>query len=311
MFVTTANQMGPIQPAFLDRMEIIELPGYTLEEKVEICRRHIIPRQLKATGMDRKRVRISVGAIRRIIQGYTREAGLRNVEREINKLIRKLVFKMVEEEQQDNPAIIYAIGPRDVKEYLGVEKITDDTRLKQNRIGVATGLAWTPVGGDILFIETSIMKGKGQLILTGQLGDVMKESAQAALSYIRSNAAKYKLLDFPFDERNIHIHVPEGAIPKDGPSAGITLATALFSTMSNRHVNAALAMTGEITLRGDVLPVGGLKEKLLAAKRAGIREIVVSKLNQKNIEEIEPEYLTGLTLHYVKKVDEVFKLALV
>jgi len=155
------------------------------------------------------------------------------------------------------------------------------------------------------------MKGKGQLILTGQLGDVMKESAQAALSYIRSNAAKYKLLDFPFDERNIHIHVPEGAIPKDGPSAGITLATALFSTMSNRHVNAALAMTGEITLRGDVLPVGGLKEKLLAAKRAGIREIVVSKLNQKNIEEIEPEYLTGLTLHYVKKVDEVFKLALV
>jgi ATP-dependent Lon protease len=311
MFITTANQMGPIQPAFRDRMEIIELPGYTLEEKVEICRRHIIPRQLKATGMDRKRVRISVGAIRRIIQGYTREAGLRNVEREINKLIRKLVFKMVEEGQQDNPAIIYAIGPRDVQEYLGVEKITDDTRLKQNRIGVATGLAWTPVGGDILFIETSIMKGKGQLILTGQLGDVMKESAQAALSYIRSNAAKYKLLDFPFDERNIHIHVPEGAIPKDGPSAGITLATALFSTMSNRHVNAALAMTGEITLRGDVLPVGGLKEKLLAAKRAGIREIVVSKLNQKNIEEIEPEYLTGLTLHYVKKVDEVFKLALV
>ncbi len=311
MFITTANQMGPIQPAFRDRMEIIELPGYTLEEKVEICRRHIIPRQLKATGMDRKRVRISVGAIRRIIQGYTREAGLRNVEREINKLIRKLVFKMVEEGQQDNPAIIYAIGPRDVQEYLGVEKITDDTRLKQNRIGVATGLAWTPVGGDILFIETSIMKGKGQLILTGQLGDVMKESAQAALSYIRSNAAKYKLTDFPFDERNIHIHVPEGAIPKDGPSAGITLATALFSTMSNRHVNAALAMTGEITLRGDVLPVGGLKEKLLAAKRAGIREIVVSKLNQKNIEEIEPEYLTGLTLHYVKKVDEVFKLALV
>ncbi len=311
MFITTANQLGPIQPAFRDRMEIIELPGYTMEEKVEICRRHIIPRQLKAAGMDRKRVKISVKAIRRIIQGYTREAGLRNVEREIGKLIRKVVFKMVEEEQQDNPEIIYTIGPKDVHEYLGVEKITEDTRLKQNRVGVATGLAWTPVGGDILFIETSIMSGKGQLILTGQLGDVMKESAQAALSYIRSNAAKYKLLDFPFDERNIHIHVPEGAIPKDGPSAGITLATALFSAMSNRPVNAALAMTGEITLRGDVLPVGGLKEKLLAAKRAGIQEIVVSKQNQKNIEEIEPEYLTGLKLHYVKKVDEVFKLALV
>ncbi|MCK5879912.1 MAG: endopeptidase La [Holophagae bacterium] len=311
MFITTANQLGPIQPAFRDRMEVIELPGYTLEEKVEICRRHIIPRQLKANGMDRKRVRFSVAAIRRIIQGYTREAGLRNVEREINKLIRKLVFKMVVEGEQDNAKIIYRIGPKDFQEYLGVEKITEDTRLKRNRIGVATGLAWTPVGGDILFIETSVMKGKGQLILTGQLGDVMKESAQAALSYIRANEAKYKLLDFPFDKRNIHIHVPEGAIPKDGPSAGITLATALLSTMTSRPVNAALAMTGEITLRGDVLPVGGLKEKLLAAKRAGIREIVVSEQNQKNIEEIEPEYLTGLKLHYVKTVDEVFKLALV
>lgn len=311
MFITTANQLGPIQPAFRDRMETIELPGYTLEEKVEICRRHIIPRQLKANGMDRKRLRILVGAIRQIIQGYTREAGLRNVEREINKLIRKLVFKMVAEGQQDNPKIVYRIASKDIQEYLGVEKITEDTRLKRNRIGVATGLAWTPVGGDILFIETSEMKGKGQLILTGQLGDVMKESAQAALSYIRSNESKYKLSDFPFDERNIHIHVPEGAIPKDGPSAGITLATALLSTMTNRPVNAALAMSGEITLRGDVLPVGGLKEKLLAAKRAGIREIVVSEQNQKNIEEIEPEYLVGLEFHYVKTVDEVFKLALV
>ncbi len=311
MFITTANQLGPIQPAFRDRMEIIELPGYTLEEKVEICKRHIIPRQLKENGMKGKRVRFSVAAIRLIIRGYTREAGLRNVEREINKLIRKVVFKMVSEEQQDNPEIIYRIGPKDVSEYLGVEKITEDTRLKRNRIGVATGLAWTPVGGDILFIETSVMKGKGQLILTGQLGDVMKESAQAALSYIRANESKYKLSDFPFDERNIHIHVPEGAIPKDGPSAGITIATSLLSTMTNQPVNSALAMTGEITLRGDILPVGGLKEKLLAAKRAGIKEIVVSEQNQKNIEEIEPEYLTGLEFHYVKVVDEVFKLAIV
>jgi len=311
MFITTANQLEPIQPAFRDRMEIIELPGYTLEEKVQICKRHIIPRQLKANGMDRKRVKIADSAIRKIIQGYTREAGLRNVEREINKLVRKIVFRMVERGEHDQPDVVYRIRAKDVADYLGVEKVTEDTRLTRNRIGVATGLAWTPVGGDILFIETSVMKGKGNLILTGQLGDVMKESAMAALSYIRSNAKKYKLDTFPFDERNIHIHVPEGAIPKDGPSAGITLATALLSALCQRPVNAGLAMTGEITLRGDVLPVGGLKEKLLAAKRAKIRQIVVSEQNRKNIQDIEPEYLEGLEIFYVKSVDEVFKLTLI
>lgn len=310
MFITTANQLGPIQPAFRDRMEIIELSGYTMEEKVQICKRHIIPKQLQENGVEKKRVRIADGAIKKIIEGYTREAGLRNLERSINKLIRKIVFKIVSEDEIESDKV-YNVSAKDVKGYLGVEKITDDTRLKENRIGVATGLAWTPVGGDILFIETSIMKGKGNLILTGQLGDVMKESARAALSYIRSNAEKYKVDKFPFDERIIHIHIPEGAIPKDGPSAGITLATALMSAIVGKPINSRVAMTGEITLRGDVLPVGGLKEKLLAAKRAGIKEIIASEQNRKNIEEIEQHYLEGLTFHYVKKVDEVFKKALV
>ncbi len=311
MFITTANQLGPIQPAFLDRMEVIELPGYTLEEKVEIVKRHIIPRQLKANGMDKKRVRITDGAIKKIIQGYTREAGLRNVERNINKLIRKIVFQMVADGEIDNEKKIYRATKDNVTDYLGVEKVTEDTRLKRNQIGVSTGLAWTPFGGDILFIETSVMKGKGALILTGQLGDVMKESARAALSYIRTNEKRYKLADFPFDERNIHIHVPEGAIPKDGPSAGITLATSLLSALTEKPVNAGLAMTGEITLRGDVLPVGGLKEKLLAAKRARIRDIIVSEQNRKNIQEIEDFYLEGINIHYVKTVDEVFRKALI
>ncbi len=310
MFITTANQLGPIQPAFRDRMEIIELSGYTLEEKVQICKKHIIPKQLKENGMNKKRVRITDGAIKKVIEGYTREAGLRNLERLINKLIRKIVFKMVSENEIESDKV-YKVGVKEVKEYLGVEKITEDTRLKENRIGVATGLAWTPVGGDILFIEVSVMKGKGNLILTGQLGDVMKESARAALSYIRSNEEKYKVDTFPFDEKNIHIHIPEGAIPKDGPSAGITLATALISAITEKPVNSRVAMTGEITLRGDVLPVGGLKEKLLAAKRAGIKEIIASEQNRKNIEEIEDNYLEGLTIHYVKTVDEVFKKALV
>ena len=310
MFITTANQLGPIQPAFRDRMEIIELPGYTLAEKVEIVKRHIIPRQLKANGMDRKRVRITKSAIRKIIQGYPREAGLRNVEREINKLIRKLVFQMVANNEIDKTDIIYNVTPDAVAEHLGVEKVTEDTRLRRNQVGIATGLAWTPVGGDILFIETSIMKGKGNLILTGQLGDVMKESAQAALSYIRSNEKRYKLTEYPFDQRTLHIHIPEGAIPKDGPSAGITMATAMISALTNRKVKAALAMTGEITLRGDVLPVGGLKEKLLAAKQARIKQIIASEENRKNIEDIEASYLDGLTIHYVKTVDEVFELAL-
>jgi len=277
---------------------------------VEICRRHIIPRQLKATGMDRKRVRISVGAIRRIIQGYTREAGLRNVEREINKLIRKLVFKMVEEEQQDNPAIIYAIGPRDVKEYLGVEKITDDTRLKQNRIGVATGLAWTPVGGDILFIETSIMKGKGQLILTGQLGDVMKESAQAALSYVRSNVAKFNLETNFFEKKEIHVHVPAGATPKDGPSAGITMFIALVSLLTQRPTRANVAMTGEITLRGRVLPVGGIKEKVLAAKEAGLKTVILPKMNEKDLEEVPKEVRDVVEFKFIEEMEEAIKIAL-
>lgn len=311
MFITTANQLGPIQPAFLDRMEVIELPGYTLEEKVEIVKRHIVPRQLKANGMDKKRVRITDGAIKKIIQGYTREAGLRNVERNINKLIRKIVFQMVADGEIDNEKKIYRATVKNVTDYLGVEKVTEDTRLKRNQIGVSTGLAWTPFGGDILFVETSVMKGKGALILTGQLGDVMKESARAALSYIRTHEKRYKLVDFPFDARNIHIHVPEGAIPKDGPSAGITLATSLLSALTNKPVHAGIAMTGEITLRGDVLPVGGLKEKLLAAKRARIQDIVVSEQNRKNIEEIEEFYLAGIHIHYVKTVDEVFKKALI
>ena len=311
MFITTANQLDTIQPAFLDRMEVIQIPGYTLEEKVEIAKRHLIPKQMKENGVPKGKIKITSGAIKKIVEGYTREAGVRNLERLINKLIRKIIFKMVENDEFDNPEVKYTIKAKDVRKYLGVEKVLEDRRLKENRIGVATGLAWTPFGGDILFIETSVMRGSGRLILTGQLGDVMKESAQAALSYLRANEKKYKLSEFPFDKKDIHIHVPAGAIPKDGPSAGITLATSLLSALTEKPVKASVAMTGEITLRGDVLAVGGLKEKILAAKRAGISEIIAPKENQNEIEEIEPQYLEGLNIHYVKSVDEVFKLAIV
>ena len=311
MFITTANQLDTIQPAFLDRMEVIQIPGYTLEEKVEIAKRHLIPKQMKENGVPKGKIKITSGAIKKIVEGYTREAGVRNLERLINKLIRKIIFKMVENDEFDNPEVKYTVKAKDVRTYLGVEKVLEDRRLKENRIGVATGLAWTPFGGDILFIETSVMRGSGRLILTGQLGDVMKESAQAALSYLRANEKKYKLTEFPFDKKDIHIHVPAGAIPKDGPSAGITLATSLLSALSEKPVKASVAMTGEITLRGDVLAVGGLKEKILAAKRAGINEIIAPKENQNEIEEIEPQYLEGLNIHYVKSVDEVFKLAIV
>ena len=311
MFITTANQLDTIQPAFLDRMEVIQIPGYTLEEKVEIAKRHLIPKQMKENGVPKGKIKITSGAIKKIVEGYTREAGVRNLERLINKLIRKIIFKMVENDEFDNPEVKYTVKAKDVRKYLGVEKVLEDRRLKENRIGVATGLAWTPFGGDILFIETSVMRGSGRLILTGQLGDVMKESAQAALSYLRANEKKYKLSEFPFDKKDIHIHVPAGAIPKDGPSAGITLATSLLSALTEKPVKASVAMTGEITLRGDVLAVGGLKEKILAAKRAGISEIIAPKENQNEIEEIEPQYLEGLNIHYVKSVDEVFKLAIV
>ncbi len=310
MFITTANQLDTIQPAFLDRMEVIHIPGYTLEEKVEIAKRHLIPKQMKENGVPKGKIKITSGAIKKIVEGYTREAGVRNLERLINKLIRKIIFKMVENDEFDNPEVKYTVKANDVRKYLGVEKVLEDRRLKENRIGVATGLAWTPFGGDILFIETSVMRGNGKLILTGQLGDVMKESAQAALSYLRANEKKYKLEQFPFDKKDIHIHVPAGAIPKDGPSAGITLATSLLSALSEKPVKSSVAMTGEITLRGDVLAVGGLKEKILAAKRAGIKEIIAPKENRNEIEEIEPQYLEGLTIHYVKSVDEVFKLAI-
>ncbi len=310
MFITTANQLDTIQPAFLDRMEVIRIPGYTLEEKIEIAKRHLIPKQMKENGVPKGKITITKGAIKKIVEGYTREAGVRNLERLINKLIRKIIFKMVENNEFENPDVKYTVKAGDVRKYLGVEKVLEDRRLKENRVGVATGLAWTPFGGDILFIETSVMRGNGRLILTGQLGEVMKESAQAALSFLRANEKKYKLEKFPFDKKDIHIHVPAGAVPKDGPSAGITLATSLLSALTEKPVKASVAMTGEITLRGDVLAVGGLKEKILAAKRAGIKEIIAPKENRNEIEEIEEQYLEGLKIHYVKSVDEVFKLAL-
>ncbi len=310
MFITTANQLDTIQPAFLDRMEVIRIPGYTLEEKVAIAKRHLIPKQLKENGVPKGKITITNGAVRKIVEGYTREAGVRNLERLINKLIRKIIFKMVENDEFENPEIKYKVTAKEVRKYLGVEKVSEDRRLKENRIGVATGLAWTPFGGDILFIETSVMRGNGRLILTGQLGEVMKESAQAALSFLRANEKKFKLDKFPFDKKDIHIHVPAGAIPKDGPSAGITLATSLLSALTETPVKASVAMTGEITLRGDVLAIGGLKEKILAAKRAGIKDIIVPNENKKDIEEIEEQYLNNLNIHFVKTVNEVFKLAL-
>jgi ATP-dependent Lon protease len=306
MFITTANLTDTIQPAFLDRMEVIRLPGYTEEEKLEIARRHLVPKQLEEHGLTAEHLAFTDKALRGLINSYTREAGLRNFEREIAAIARKVARRVAEGEEGK-----VRVTPASLQRFIGAPKNLPEERLKKDAVGIATGLAWTATGGDVLFVEASTMKGKGGLTLTGHLGDVMKESAQAALSYARSRAKQWGIRDEFFGINDLHIHVPEGAIPKDGPSAGITMATSLISAFTGRAVRCSVAMTGEITLRGHVLPIGGLKEKILAARRAGIETIVCPKLNQKELDEVPAQLRRGITFHLVDDVEEVLKLALV
>jgi len=305
MFVATANLLDPIQPAFRDRMEVINLSGYTEEEKVEIAKRHLIPKQIEENGLADAEVSYPDKTIQTIIQKYTREAGLRNLEREIAKVCRKLARRVAEGE-----AGPFRVIPSRAEELLGVPRVTPEMALPNNQVGVATGLAWTAAGGEILFVEATTMPGKGRLILTGHLGTVMKESAQAALSYARSKAPELGVALNAFGDLDIHVHVPEGAIPKDGPSAGITMATAIISVLTNRPVRRSVAMTGEITLRGNVLPIGGVKEKVLAARRATIDTVILPEANRKNLEDVPKLFRKGLKFFFVSDVTEVFAIAL-
>ncbi len=305
MFITTANQLLPIQPAFLDRMEVIRLSGYVEAEKIEIARRHLVPKQIAEHGLTPRELRITDAALRRIIRGYTKEAGLRNLERELAALCRKVAVKVAR-----NPkAPQTRLSARNIGEFLGPEKHFSEELLSHNRVGVATGLAWTPSGGDLLFIEAVAVPGSGKSMLTGQLGEVMKESAQAAMTFARGLLPSGQDQNGFFSDHDLHIHVPAGSIPKDGPSAGITIATAIVSLLCGIPVDRRVAMTGEITLRGDILPIGGLKEKVIAAKGAGIRTLVLPKLNDRDLEEIPPELKEGLEFHLVEHLDEVLAIA--
>jgi ATP-dependent Lon protease len=305
MFIATANMLEPVQPAFLDRMEVIRLTGYTQEEKLRIARLHLIPKQTRENGLNDEQIEFSDEAIRDVISGYTKEAGLRNLEREIAAICRKVAVKVARGEVDR-----LVIDSAKVEEFLGARKHFSEELLNRDRVGVATGLAWTAVGGDLLFIEVVAVPGKGLLLLTGQLGDVMKESAQAALSFARAYAATHGIGDDFFGKHDLHVHVPAGSIPKDGPSAGITIGTAILSVLTGKPINRRLAMTGEITLRGDVLPIGGLKEKTLAAKLAGIQQVIVPKLNRRDLADIPATITDGLSFHFVDHMDEVLKLAL-
>jgi len=305
MFMTTANVLDTIQPALRDRMEVIRLAGYTEEEKTEIARRHLIPKQLEENGVSAKHVRISKSALAMIVTRYTQEAGLRQLEREIGAVCRKVARRVAEGQTE-----VVLVTPKNLHEFLGVPKVAPDEVLKKDQIGVATGLAWTAVGGEVLFIEALRVKGKGLLVLTGQLGDVMKESAQAAYSFAKSRAVMLGIPEDDFNIYDLHIHIPEGAIPKDGPSAGITLATAMVSSLSQRAVRKDVAMTGEITLRGKVLAIGGVKEKVLAAHRAGLKNIILPKDNEKDLADIPKNVLDTLGIYLVDNMDEVLKVAL-
>jgi ATP-dependent Lon protease len=306
MFIATANMLEPIQPAFLDRMELIRLSGYTQEEKLRIARLHLIPKQTQENGISEEQIEFTDQGIAEVISGYTKEAGLRNLEREIAAICRKVAVRVARGEADK-----VTVDPEKVQEFLGPAKHFTEELLERDRVGVATGLAWTAVGGDLLFIEVVAVPGKGQLLLTGQLGDVMKESAQAALSYARAYAGAHGMADDFFSKNDIHVHVPAGSIPKDGPSAGITIGTAILSVLTGRPINRRVAMTGEITLRGDVMPIGGLKEKTLAAKLAGIHTVIVPKLNRRDLSEIPDAIKEGLTFHFVDHMDDVLRLALV
>lgn len=304
MFVATANSLSTIQPALLDRMEIIDVTGYTIEEKVEIAKRHLLPKQLKEHGLTDTDLKIAKPQLEKIVEGYTRESGVRGLEKQLAKMVRYAAKNIAMED-----AYNIKVTNEDIIEILGAPRMERDKYENNNVAGVVTGLAWTRVGGDILFIESILSKGKGTLTITGNLGTVMKESATIAMEYIKANAEEFGIDPDVFNKYNVHIHVPEGATPKDGPSAGVTMLTSLVSLFTQRKVKNSLAMTGEITLRGKVLPVGGIKEKILAAKRARIKEILLCEDNRRDIEEIKPEYLKGLEFHYVTDMSEVIKLA--
>lgn len=306
MFIATANNLNTISQPLLDRMELIEVSGYIMEEKVEIAAKHLVPKQMDVHGLKKGSVKFLKKTLQVIVEAYTRESGVRELDKKIAKIMRKLARKVASDEP-----IPTSIKPEDLYEYLGAVEYSRDKYQGNDYAGVVTGLAWTAVGGEILFVESSLSKGKGsKLTLTGNLGDVMKESAMLALEYIHAHAAQFNINEELFENWNVHVHVPEGAIPKDGPSAGITMVTSLVSAFTQRKVKKNLAMTGEITLRGKVLPVGGIKEKILAAKRAGIKELILCKENEKDINEIKPEYLKGLVFHYVSDIQLVVDLAL-
>jgi ATP-dependent Lon protease len=305
MFIATANSLSSIQPALLDRMEIIEVNGYTIEEKIEIAKRHLVPKQREAHGLNAKQVVIKNEIVERLIEDYTRESGVRALEKRIGSVVRG-VAKNIAMEEEYNPAV----NKKDVVKILGAPFYDKDLYENNDIAGVVTGLAWTSVGGDILFIESSLSPGNGKLTLTGSLGDVMKESVTIALAYLRAHAAAFDINPKLFEQWDVHVHVPAGATPKDGPSAGVTMLTALVSAFTQRKLKPHLAMTGEITLRGRVLPVGGIKEKILAAKRANIKEIILCKSNQKDILEIKEDYIRDLKFHYVTDMKEVVELAL-
>lgn len=305
LFIATANNISQISGPLLDRMELIPVDGYLLEEKVEIAKAHLIPKEIKAHGLKAKDFDIEPEAVKYLIEKYTRESGVRELNKTIATLCRKQALAVARKQKPQS-----MLGQAQIRQMLGAEKFDHDIWHSDLRAGVVTGLAWTAVGGEILFVECAASKGKGKMTLTGNLGDVMKESAVLALEYVRSNAQLFGLQDVDFDQENFHIHVPEGAVPKDGPSAGITMVTAIVSALTGRRVKKRVAMTGEITLRGMVIPVGGITEKILAAKRAGITDIILCEQNKKDIDEIKKEYVDGLTFHFVKQIAEVIEQAL-
>ncbi len=321
IFITTANLLEPIQPAFLDRMEVIRISGYTEEEKLQIARRHLLPKQLAENGLTPIHLRFTADGLKRLLRGYTREAGLRHFEREVAAVCRKIAVKVASRKAGAGRSRV--VDARRVEELLGPQRHFSEALLEESRIGVATGLAWTAVGGDLLLIEALAVPGQGKLQLTGSLGEVMKESAQAALSFARhylarqdevarqsENPAPHPPPDF-FAKNDIHIHAPAGSIPKDGPSAGITITTAILSVLTGRAVQRDIAMTGEITLRGDVLPIGGLKEKALAARAAGIRKVIIPRQNERELAELPASLLRDLSFFPVGHMDQVLELTLV
>lgn len=305
LFIATANDITNIQPALRDRLEIIDLSGYAIEEKIEIAKKHLLPKQKDMHGLKQDSFKISDPVIQKVITDYTRESGVRELDRQLASIMRYQAKELVMKGK-----LKATITAPDVEKILGKQRYNNDIYKTATMPGVAVGLAWTYVGGDILFIETQLSDGKGELKLTGNLGNVMKESATTALTWLEANAKKAGIDPELFSKKNAHIHIPEGAVPKDGPSAGITMVTALASAFTGRKVKSYLAMTGEITLRGQVLPVGGIKEKVLAAKRAGMKEIIMCWQNEKDVEEINPQFIKGVTFHYVKTIQQVLDLAL-